>query len=70
MNIKMSDLLENSRGKMIRISFGGHHEITGDLKEVNPEYLAVEASMESSKGAPFSETRYVFTDHIRWISFA
>ncbi len=69
MNPRMQDLLENARGKLIRISFGGHKEIKGELKDVFPEYLVVEASMEASKGAPFSETTYVFIDHIRWISF-
>jgi hypothetical protein len=69
MNPNMRDLLEGARGKVIRISFGGHKEIKGELKGVFPEYLVVEVFMEASKGAPFSETTYVFVDHIRSISF-
>ena len=65
MNPNMQKLLEEAKGKSIRIYAGGEKAIQGHLRDVFLDYLVIEAS----KGAMFSETTYVLTNHIRWINF-
>jgi hypothetical protein len=61
----MQQLLEASIGKTIRLNVGEENNLQGKLINVFPEYIEVDVP----SGFGPSGTRYVFTDHIRWISF-
>ncbi len=63
MNPNMQKSLEAAKGKSIRIDIGQEKIISGELKEVFPEYLVLDVPV----GSPYPGIRHVFVSHIRWI---
>lgn len=63
MNPRMEKLLREANGKTINIDVGRGIMVSGELKEVFPEYILIDVPL----GSPNAGIRWLPADHIRWI---